>query len=450
MAIYDFFLSRNNGPTLQNYVGHNGRLFYDSDEKVLRVADGVTPGGFPVTPTTLVSTTEPTVVAEGQMWYNPTTLELWCYHNGNFEPTIDLATETKIGGVKLGPGVITNNEGQIIIDSSGLEFSFGDFSAIDNKLSTVNSDQDAIILSNGTGSIRAVGKFYIHPTNGEVDDYTSEPFLFGVGTDGQVKIFVPTPDDTTGAVEIIGSLTGITQTPVNTGVMLHITGQNNDPARLYVDGISGYSGWIGRRFNGSSSLPTQVLANDEVMRLGANAFKTGGWSGVGSSNIRFVSTDNQTNTAQGMKIDFYSTPQGSPTSSIVKVMTLDGGIGVTTPVAFNGPGTGLTGTAANLSIGGTAATATNLAAASNILAGSISINPTIINRSTASVQTFTLSGLTTSHKVVITSGTAFGYGVFISAAWASASNTLSIEFQNYLGNTDVDLTDKTINYYAWI
>ena len=40
MAIYDFFLSRNNGPTVADYVGHAGRLFFDPAERVLRISDG--------------------------------------------------------------------------------------------------------------------------------------------------------------------------------------------------------------------------------------------------------------------------------------------------------------------------------------------------------------------------------------------------------------------------
>ena len=63
MAIYDLWLSRNNGPTVSNYVGHAGRLFFDPAERVLRISDGITAGGFPINPTTLVSTTEPTVAA---------------------------------------------------------------------------------------------------------------------------------------------------------------------------------------------------------------------------------------------------------------------------------------------------------------------------------------------------------------------------------------------------
>jgi hypothetical protein len=91
MAIYDLWLSRNNGPTIANYVGHTGRLFYDPAERVLRISDGVTAGG--------------TIM------------------------TYPVASSTQIGGVKLGPGVILNGSGQIIIDSEGLDFSFGDIAS---------------------------------------------------------------------------------------------------------------------------------------------------------------------------------------------------------------------------------------------------------------------------------------------------------------------------------
>jgi hypothetical protein len=98
---------------------------------------------------------------------------------------------------------------------------------------------------------------------------------------------------------------------------------------------------------------------------------------------------------------------------------------------------------------GTATTATNLTAATSILAGSLTVNPTNIGKNSVSTQTFTLTGLTTSHKIVITCGTALTFGITISAAWASALNTLSIEFQNATGG-GVDLGDTNIQYFAWV
>ena len=56
MAIYDFLLSRNNAAsTPANYVGHTGRLFYNSTNGEIRLSDGVTPGGLPI-PITLATT----------------------------------------------------------------------------------------------------------------------------------------------------------------------------------------------------------------------------------------------------------------------------------------------------------------------------------------------------------------------------------------------------------
>jgi hypothetical protein len=50
---------------------------------------------------------------------------------------------------------------------------------------------------------------------------------------------------------------------------------------------------------------------------------------------------------------------------------------------------------------------------------------------------------------VITAGTALTYGVVIVAAWASAADTISIEFQNYTGG-GVNLGSTDIQYFAWV
>lgn len=347
MAIFDFFLSRNNGPTVANYVGHNGRLFYDSDEKVLRVADGVTPGGFPITPTTLVSSVEPIVAAEGQLWYNPSTYELWAYHDGNFEPTIDLATETKIGGVKLGPGVTTNEAGQIIIDSTGLDFSFGDFAAVTETypvghpkegedyaiLQTINDDEDAVLASNGLGGVKVVGNFQIYAPDGTVNGALVIPPVFTVGNDGQVKILVPDTDTTEGAVEIIGSSAGESIAPGQPGTMLHLTGQINQQCRFYMDGNGNYASIVGRRWNGTiSGGRTQVLAGEDVLRINATAQTDATMPGVALAQISFTALENQTASAQGSSITLTVTPVGSAASSRVDALVVKS-TGIELPVA---------------------------------------------------------------------------------------------------------------------
>lgn len=373
MAVYDFFLSRNSKPTAANYVGHKGRMFYDADEKVLRISDGSTPGGFPITPTTLVATTEPTVAAEGQMWYNPTTLELWCYHDGAFEPTIDLATETKIGGVKLGPGVVTNAEGQIIIDSTGLDFSFGNFTALTGTypadyfeverqdqeyavLSSINTNEDIVLASNGTGAVRAVGDFSVRRANGSLGGALEEQPIFRVGADGQVRMLVPGADSSEGAVTIVGGLDGVFQAPVNTGVMLHITGIGGTPgvpSRVYNDAQNSFSSYVSRRYNGTAAAPTAVLDGEEILRLSGTAHNGTLIPGIGNARMVIKALGDQTPSNQGGAMEFWATPLG--TTTLDKVVTVDSA-GVTLA-----PGKVLYG-----NVNATSVTATNITVTGNI------------------------------------------------------------------------------------
>lgn len=446
--------------TASQYVGQEGTIFWDESTGQFRLSDGATPGGRIVSNLSIaaVGTTPPANPFEGELWINPNTYDLRVYHSGSFIPTIDVATETKLGGVKLGPGVITNAEGQIIIDSAGLEFSFGDFQAIDNKLQTINVDQDAIILSNGTGAVRVVGEFYVHPTDGVIDDYSEEPYLFGIGTDGQVKIFVPTSDSNEGAVEIIGTTSGQSVVPSVAGVMLHITGNNDQASSIYNDGVNRNSNFIGRRYNGTAVSPTQVLANDVIVRFSGQGYPTGGFSGAASATISLDALENFTSSNQGTEIKILTTPLGANSRSQVarfnnqeglalKKITVEGNTSGT--ITVQATATAGTNTITLPAATGTAIVTAGSNTVTGVLAGTISVDPTNVSAGTSSVQTFTLTGLTTNHKVMVMSGAAFNSSVSITAAWASALNTLSIEFHNH-SNQDVDPAAKTIQYFAWI
>lgn len=446
MAIFDFFLSRNNGPTAQNYIGHEGRLFYDSVDGLFRLSDGHTPGGRIVSNLAIAATgtTPPTNPFQGELWYNPTTKELWAYNNGAFRGTINPATPTTLGGIKAGPGVVVANDGTLSLDSTGIPFNFGDFYAFTNPgpedgacISSINADQDVNIVSNGTGSVNVVGEFHIHSTNEDLETALEARPKLAVNSDGQVTILVPTPDALAGGVNIVGNATATQQDPVNQGVMLHITGNDGIPARSYLDSVGDYSGFVGRRFNGTAASPTGVLANQEVSRYAANAFTSDlGFESTGIGQLRWYATENITSTNKGGRAEFWAVPTGGATA--VKVVTID------SSSLTMASGKTLVG---NLT--GTATTATSLAAAGSILAGQLTVNPTNIVKGTASVQTFTLTGITTNHKIVALSATQLTYGITITAMWPSALNTISVEFQN-ISNADVDLGNININYFAWV
>ena len=106
----------------------------------------------------------------------------------------------------------------------------------------------------------------------------------------------------------------------------------------------------------------------------------------------------------------------------------------------------LTGTTLNSSVVTSSLTA--LGGMSTIKAGEVSINPANIGKQTTATQTVTVTGLTTSHKVVVTAGAALPEGLFVAAAWVSAADTLSVNFHNWSGG--VDAAAFNLRYFAWV
>lgn len=102
----------------------------------------------------------------------------------------------------------------------------------------------------------------------------------------------------------------------------------------------------------------------------------------------------------------------------------------------------LTGSASNVAVNSTGTAGT-------FLTGSLAITPGAVGKNNTSTQTFTLTGLTTNHKVVVTSANDLAYGVIISAAYASGANTLSVQFSNFSG-AGITPAAMNLQYFAWI
>ena len=413
MAIYDFFLSRNGAAsTPANYVGHAGRLFYESTTGEIRISYGATAGGLPI--------------------------------------PITLATETTSGGVKLGPGVTTNAQGQIIIDSEGLDFNFGNFEAITGfysdstayaLLSSTHVDEDIVIASNGTGDIKVVGGFEVFATNGTVTASLedAEPF-FKVKEDGQVRILVPLADSTEGGMEIIGSELGTALAPGQAGTMLHLTGNADLPTRVYHDTLGDYGSYVFRRYNGSVVTPTQVLANEDIARFNWTAANNAGMPNQATAQIRVTALENQTTTAQGSKIVFTVTPVGSPTSARVDVATISTADGVSA-TKFTGPLTGnVTG---NVSGTAPAGSLTGNTLASNVVTSSLTTVGTLTNLAIAT------GGTITTPRVVINDGgirtisggttCTIDFATDSIILWTAPTGTAVITLSNYTAGARVKL-----------
>lgn len=393
MAVYDFFLSRNSSlTTVDQYVGHRGRLFYDDTTGNIRISDGVTPGGNPI-PITIATSTTTGAVKPG-IGFTITsggTLSL------NAGPMFELdesdvfqlkpGTTDRIGGVKSGSGIAINPDGTILIDSEGLEFSFGDFSGTAETytdttpyalLQSVNENEDVVIASNGDGGIKVVGEFRVYAPNGSVTAAleNSDPF-FQVKGDGQVQILVPLADTLEGGVEIIGSDLGSSLQPGIAGTMLHMTGNSGLPTRVYHDSLGEYSSYVFRRYNGSVESPTQVLADEAVARINFTAATDAGMGSVAFAQIRVQALEDQTTTAQGSEMQFFVTPEGSSASNRVAALEVKAS-GVTSEVGFIGDLTGNADTVTNGVYTTDTGTVTNTMLEGNIENNKL-INSTISN-----------------------------------------------------------------------
>jgi hypothetical protein len=309
--------------TASQYVGEKGTIFWNEATGDLRLSDGVTPGGSPV--------------------------------------GFPVASSTVLGGIKLGPGVILNNDNQVIIDSTGLDFNFGDFQATTPgngaaTLSSIQTDQDIAIVSNGTGVINMVGDFHIHRTaNYDPDTPDVDGSVFAVKSDGQIIMKVPLSDVTAGALEIVGNDTGLFVSPNQTGVILHVTGNSGLVSRNYFDANSNYALLVGRRYNGTQSAITKVLSGEMFFRIAGQASTDTGFETFGPCQIDWVATENQSPNHQGGELRFRATPNGTnaQTGGII-VATINATTGLTA-TKFNGPLTGnVTG-----NVSGNAGTVTN-------------------------------------------------------------------------------------------
>jgi hypothetical protein len=316
--IQNLFTSRDNNANAATYVGQQDRLWWNPDTNAIYVNTANTVGGTPVTLPATANLVVNSITA------NTGNIAGDLIVGGNISP----ATDIKIGGVRAGPGANISNTGLLTIDTAGLPLSFGNFTANNNILTLVNVNEDMILETSGNAEIQLIGNVgFYKPNGGGVPDPDAQ--FFFARDDGQITILVPAEDPVLGAVEIIGSSTGNLITPGQPGAMLHITGNPNVAARVYLDGNNEYTSFVARRFNGNVAVPTQVLAGQDVFRLNSTAATDAGMGNVAMAQIRTTALENQTTTAQGSSITFTVTPVGSPASARVDVANVTVANGVT-------------------------------------------------------------------------------------------------------------------------
>ena len=206
-------------------------------------------------------------------------------------------------GFRIGDGVTPGGQAATVAVTNA---NIGDLVITGATISTLNTNEDLNLVSNGTGNVNVKGAFVTATTGGRTIIETLQ--------NGTLNFYVPTIGYDS-AIDIIGTADGTQQYPQNTGVLLHLTGQDSLPARIYNDSINNYAAIIGRRYNGTPTAPTQVLAGDIIARVGATPYGSTGWPSISTARVDFVALENQTASNQGTSIQFYTTPVGTASST---------------------------------------------------------------------------------------------------------------------------------------
>lgn len=440
MSIQNFFTSRDNNLDGNTYVGQLDRLWYNPDTNSLYVSDGVTPGGLPVDLALGANATFNIITANSGTISGNLTI------GGNISP----AAVGKIGGITPGPGANVSNTGLLTIDTTGLPLSFGNFTANNNILTIVNSDEDMILATSGDAEIELVGNIGFYRTNGLPPDTGNR--YFRATDDGRITITV-TETDTVGAVRIVGSASGNTIDPAVAGVMLHITGQTGNFATQYIDGINSFSNYIGRRYNGNADAPTQIVTNDTIVRFSGQGYTSSGFSALGATgSIGLTALEDFTATAQGSAWRFYNIPIGGNTRQEVANITVANGV---TATKFETTGNVTAGNL-TLSTGGIVSSTGLITTTANVSAGNISVTGAAAitgNVTAGNVNSYVVlpAGTTSKAPLVFTSGSilttaapgAVNYdGRIFYATPQGQERGLVKAAQTFVLNADYTLTDQ--------
>ena len=442
MTIQNFFTSRDNNANANTYVGQQDRLWYNITENALYVSDGSTPGGVPVDLATGANATFNIITANSGVISGNLTI------GGNISP----AAAGKIGGIQPGPGVDISNTGLLTIDSANLSFSFGNFTANNNILTIVNSDEDMILATQGDAEIQLVGNIGFYKSNGLPP--TANNRFFFAQDDGQITILVPNTDPVLGAVQIIGSAIGDSVSPAVAGVMLHITGNPDAFASQYIDGINNFPNYIGRRYNGNVSVPTQVLAGNTIVRFSGQGYSTGGFSGGADGSISLDALEDFTATNQGTIWRFLNNALAGNIRQEVANISVANGV---TATQFTTTGNVTAGNL-TLSTGGIVSSTGLISTTANILAGNVLSTGAVTSNSASAGMGYRVgAGGTvtqdTSKSTPVTLNTITGE-ITMSGVQLGGDTTVSFTLNNsQIGNTDLmvlnQVSDANIGFYSF-
>lgn len=221
------------------------------------------------------------------------------YSNGDtvLDDVINYYANINVGNVKGGNLSFANTA------------NLGNFTISDQTLAGTVNTRSIDISPLGDGTVRVLNGIEVYQGS------FTPPALFSVSNIGLVSTRVTALLSDIGAFEIVGNPLGTSVKPQNPGTMLHTTGQPGTAARIYNDGVANYSAVVNRRYNGTSTSPSGVLAGQIIGRFAATPYvdngTTGEWPQFSTARIDMIAVDTQTVANQGTRIEMWSVAAGT-------------------------------------------------------------------------------------------------------------------------------------------
>ena len=288
------------------------------------------------------------------------------------------------------------------------------------SIESLNTNEDLNLVTNGTGNVNVYGSFLVHT------DGLSSGVSFDVAPTGFTTITVPTITTGDNGLLINGGTGTSMSVPQVAGTTMRLVGNDGVTNTLAIDafGAGTFPGTINRAGRGTSAAPTATKNGDTIGRWGAVGYGNTNFvidTGLGraASDIRFVATEDFTDSHGGTQIQFYTSPNGGTVRTLSVTMDYTG---ITTGnihstnvfVSGNTISTGTTQAIGNFTANGTSNLIGTVTAQGqlNVIGNFTGNGTSIMLGTTQAIGNFTANGTSNLIGNVLMAGTANVAGVF--------------------------------------
>ena len=112
------------------------------------------------------------------------------------------------------------------------------------------------------------------------------------------------------------------------GTALQLSGVDGTNNRLWMEAFAASDNITFRRANGTAASPTAILNGDIFGFLSSSGYGATGYATGASAQIRFLATENFTDSARGGSIDFFTVPNGGTTLTQRMIIDQSGNVGI--------------------------------------------------------------------------------------------------------------------------